>query len=301
MRVLVTGGTGFIGSNLVLELVSQGHEVLVTGNDTEQKLPGFSGKFLHHGLIGIDWGKIGKLDAVFHQAAITDTTVYDRDEMLRANLESPKELFRRAVEAGSQQIVYASSTAVYGNLPAPYKESGPTAPLNPYGESKKLLDDFAMEFAAKHPDVTVVGLRYCNVYGPRENHKGNMASMVYQLARQMKTGNPRIFKFGEQKRDFVYVKDVVRANVLSLKAKESIIIILNCATGHATSFNEIIAVLNDVMKLDRRTEYIENPYGDKYQSHIECDMALVESVIGFTPHYDIRSGIADYFASGFLV
>jgi ADP-L-glycero-D-manno-heptose 6-epimerase len=298
MRILVTGGTGFIGSNIALELERLGHDVMVTGSMYEQPLPGFKGKILYMGVLGIDWSQIGEIDAVLHQGAISNTRIYDREEMMRANLETSKEIFSYALAHGAHHIVYASSTAVYGDLPAPYIESGPVAPLNPYAESKAALDAFAMEFAREHPEVKVVGLRYCNVYGPGENHKGKSSTMIYQFAQQMQKGNPQLFAYGEQKRDYIYVKDVVRANLLGLEAKESCVV--NCGTGTPVSFNDIVALLNKSLGVSRAPEYIENPYGKEYQSHTQCDMSLAKEKLGFIPSFSIEDGISDYAESGFL-
>ena len=299
MKCLVTGGTGFIGSNLALHLIQAGWEVAITGHDAEQQLPGFSGKYLQPSLIGIDWNEIGALDVLFHQAAINDTRLMDRKEMLRANLESSEKLFSYAVEKGCKRIVYASSTAIYGRLPAPYKEEGPFDLNTPYAESKKMLDDFAMTFADQHPGVTIVGLRYCNVYGPRENHKGKRATMIYHLAQQMRNGNPKLFKYGEQKRDYIYIQDVVRANMLAAKARESCVV--NCGYGEAVMFNKLIDMLNEILGTNRIAEYFDNPYKDTYQDYTECDMTLAKEKLSFIPKIDIRSGIKDYFESGFLV
>ncbi len=298
MKILITGGTGFIGSNITLKLMELGHEVLITGNDAEQKLPNFKGKYLQPDLTGIDWDAIGNLDAVFHEAAINDTTSLDEREMMRANVDASLALFEYAAAHGCKKIVYASSTAVYGGTPAPYVEDKGLEPLNPYGRSKKILDEKAMAFAAAHPEITVVGLRYCNVYGPRESHKGARASMIHQLAKQMTKGNPRIFKHGEQKRDYIYVRDVVSANLLALDAKESCIV--NCGAGEATPFNDVIAILNQTMGLNRTPEYIDNPYADRYQNFTQCDMTRAKEKIGFVPKYSVREGIADYYRSGFL-
>ena len=286
-----------MGSNITQRLVELGHEVLVTGTEGEQRVPA------HMTLIDLkalekDASALGKLDAVFHEAANNDTTSLDRAEMMRANVDFSMLIFERAAEAGCKRIVFASSTAIYGNGPTPYKEDQELQPLNPYAESKKIMEEKAREFARAHPDIRVVGLRYCNVYGPGEAHKGKRASMIYQLAQQMKKGNPRIFKDGEQRRDYIYVKDVVAANLLALEAKENCIV--NCGSGRATSFNTLIELLNKTLGLDRTPEYIDNPYEGRYQSHTECDMSLAKEKFGFTPAFDISKGINDYFKSGTL-
>ncbi|MDP6294117.1 MAG: NAD-dependent epimerase/dehydratase family protein [Candidatus Woesearchaeota archaeon] len=297
MRVLVTGGTGFIGSNLVQELIKQGHEVLITGHDAEQTIPDFSGTILQPSLVGIDFERLGQIDVCFHQAAINDTTLMDRDEMFRANVTSSIQLFKKLIENGCKRIVYASSTAAYGDAAVPFKEDGEMRPMNPYGESKKRLEEEAMILAAQNPGVVFVGLRYCNIYGPGENHKGPRASMIYQLAQQMKENNPKLFKMGEQKREWVYVKDVVKANLLASKARRNSIV--NVATGTATTFNKIVEVLNNAMGTSRTIEYIDNPH-EAYQNHTECDMSHAKDMIGFEADYDVEAGIKDYFESGKL-
>lgn len=293
MRILVTGGTGFIGSNLVEHLLQERHELILTGHDAENRIPNFKGKILQPSFLGIDWEAIGPVDILFHQAAINDTTSWDEREMMRANVHSTQKLFETVVQSGCKRIVYASSTAIYGDAPAPYKESGPIHPLNPYAVSKLKQEEFATEFAKQHPGITVVGLRYCNVYGPHEAHKGKRASMIYQLAQQMKIGNPRLFKWGEQTRDYIYVNDVVRANLLASQAKESCIV--NCGSGQTTTFNELVTILNETLGTNRTIDYIDNPYAEAYQNHTQCDMALAREKIGFVPEYDIHAGIRDYF------
>jgi len=299
MKILVTGGTGFIGSNLALSLKDEGHDVEITGSMYEQQLPEFADKTHYLGIDGISWNKIGALDAVFHIGAISTPQITERDQMMQANLETSKRVFEEAKVRGAHHIVYASSTAVYGNMPVPYKESDGTSPLNVYAESKELLDEFAMDFALQNPSITVIGLRYCNVYGPRENHKGKSATMIYQFAQQMQNDNPKLFKTGEQKRDYMYVKDVVRANMLALEAKESCVV--NCGSGTATSFNELVQILNQTLNLNRVPLYIENPYTATYQSHTLCDMTLAKEKLGFVPEFDIQNGIKDYYDSGFLI
>ncbi|MBT0964223.1 NAD-dependent epimerase/dehydratase family protein [Denitromonas sp. IR12] len=288
-----------MGSNLTLALQSRGFEVTITGHESEQVMPEFKGKCLYPGILGIDWDEIGKVDVLFHQAAINGTRVKDEREIMRANLEASKALFDYAINNGCKRIVYASSAAVYGNNPAPHKESDPTDPQTPYAMSKKLLDDYAMALAAKHPDITIVGLRYCNIFGPGENHKGTRATMIYQFAQQMLKGNPRLFKHGEQKRDYIYVKDVVTANILASQANESCVV--NCGSGTTTSFNQIVEQLNAILGLHRTPEYMDNPFEGAYQSHTECDMSFAKAKIGFSPEYSFEQGLADYYQSGSLV
>lgn len=298
MRILVTGGTGFIGSNLVNALIPAGHDIIITGSDAEQRIPGFQGTYLQPGLTGIDWDRLGAIDILFHQAAINDTTATDETEMMRHNVHDPLILFKKVMQAGCRRIVYASSTAGYGDAPAPYKEDGQMNPLNPYGRSKKLLDEHAMALATEHPGTVIVGLRYCNVYGPGESHKGARASMIRQLALQMLHGDPRVFRDGEHKRDFIYVKDVVEANLLAAKATRSCVV--NCGFGKARTFNDIIAILNRTMGLSRTTHYLDNPHAGTYQHHTECDMAQAKARLGFTPRWTLEDGINDYHQTGLL-
>ncbi len=292
-KCLVTGGTGFIGYNLTKELQKIGHEVYITGGEKEnyEDVKEF---IVGYDLFELNWKKIGDIDILFHQAAIVDTTFKNREEMNRINVRASKYLFEQAIKNGCKHIVYASSTAVYGNEPAPYKE-GVTKlnPLNLYAESKKILDEFAIKFAQEHPEIVIVGLRYCNVYGNYDLHKGKMRCYLSQIADQMSIGNPKLFKDGEQKRDYIYVKDAVHANILASKAKESCIV--NCGSGKAASFNELVSILNKVLNLNRVPEYIENPYKNVYQSHTECDMALAKEKIGFVPKYSVEQGIRELY------
>jgi len=298
MRVLVTGGSGFIGSNLAFALQQKGDDVIITTVSNEQPVAGFSGKRIAVSFYDLDWSALGKVDCVFHEAAINDTTLMDEQIMMRINVDAARTLFEHAIANGCKRVVYASSTAAYGDTPCPFKEDGPLHPLNPYGKSKQVMDVMAMDLAKKYPDVIIVGLRYCNVYGPGESHKGKRASMIYQLAQQMKSGDPKVFKFGEHTRDFIYVADVVSANLLAAQAKKSCVV--NCGTGHPVSFNEIIAELNTVLGTNRKPIYIENPYASFYQATTRCDMTKAKALIGFVPQFDLKKGLQAYKASGCL-
>jgi ADP-L-glycero-D-manno-heptose 6-epimerase len=165
-------------------------------------------------------------------------------------------------------------------------------PENPYGFSKLMMDRIALNFMEENPHIKVVGLRYFNVYGPGESYKGKTASMVYQLYKQMKEGKrPRLFKWGEQKRDFVYVKDVIRANLLAMEKDVSGI--FNVATGVARSFNEIVSILNQLLGTHLEPDYFDCPY-DFYQNYTQADITKARELLGYEPQYSLEEGIKDY-------
>ncbi len=216
--------------------------------------------------------------------------------MMHNNVEGFRQLLDMAVRWGSR-VVWASSAAIYGRGPAPMKESQPAAPLNVYGYSKLAMEHLAASYASrlKHP---IVGLRYFNVYGAGEAHKGKFASMIHQLAKLMRSGKrPRIFADGEQKRDFVYIDDVVQVNLAAMNAKSSGV--YNVGSGAAASFNEVIRQLNRVLKTDLRPEYFENPYSF-FQTWTEADLTHARAGLNYAPRYDLSRGIDAYHASGQL-
>jgi ADP-L-glycero-D-manno-heptose 6-epimerase len=292
MKALVTGGTGFIGSNLVKKLIDLKWEVLITGTPFENPVPN-EVKILGHYFSDIHWNDVDKVDVLFHQGARNDTLDFNEQEMMLSNVQSPKLLFQHLLDLGCKNFVYASSTAVYGNSPAPYVENEtPVAPLNPYGKSKAIFDEFAMEFGEKN-DVNVVGLRYCNVYGPLEFHKDYRASMIYHLFKQMNAGKrPMLFRDGTQRRDWCYVDDVVRANLLSSQFDG--VELFNIGSGNSVSFNDLVLVLNSVMNSNLEIEYIENPYKKTYQSYTECCVEKARKLLGWEPQYNIQTGIEEY-------
>jgi len=207
------------------------------------------------------------------------------------NVESFRRLLRFA-QPNRTPVIYASSGATYGAVTGMSQESDAAAPANVYAFSKVILDNLARRVAADDPAWKIVGLRYFNVYGPREAHKGVPASMVLHLSRQMKAGkNPRIFKYGEQKRDFVYVKDIVQGTLRALEAKESGI--YNLGSGQARSFNELIEVLNKSLGKNFEPEYFDNPHAH-YQNHTEADLTAVRKSLGYEPQFTLETGVADY-------
>ena len=298
--ILVTGGAGFIGSNLTLTLQEKYPDARITVVDDFRSgdfknLQGFRGDFVAADVSRLNWEEQFRdraFDAIFHEASITDTTVHDQFLQTQDNVEG----FRRLLEfarPSQTRVVYASSAATYGiGAAGAMREDQPPAPANVYAFSKVQLDNLARQYAREHNAWRIVGLRYFNVYGPRETHKKAAASMIYQLYSQMKAGKrPRVFKHGEQRRDFVYVKDVVKMTIAALNAPK--IGVYNCGSGVAFSFNEVIAELNRSMGTKLEAEYFENPYSF-YQPHTEADLTAAKNDLKYLPDYPPARGIADY-------
>ncbi len=293
MKAIVTGGAGFIGSNLAMALEGRRAGVIVIDDfscGNFENLKTFRGELLAQDVNEIAWDKLGKIDVIFHQAALTDTTVSDQKRMMFNNLEGFRKILNFSVQ-NRVKLVYASSAGVYGNEPAPQREQGPLNPLNIYAFSKYAGDKLA-EQAMKETKSLIVGLRYFNVFGPREKHKGKYASMIYQLAEQMRQGKrPRIFHDGEQTRDHIYIKDVVEANFKAAEATRNGII--NIGTGKATSFNRVIEILNEVLGTQLAPDYFDNPYSF-YQNSTQAETAQAEKLLGFKAHYGAEEGIREY-------
>src|SRR6266516_3134564 len=298
-NLIITGGAGFIGSNLTLALQERFPDARLTVIDDFRSgdfknLAGYRGDFVAQNLATLDWREQfddESFDAIFHLASITDTTLHDQFLQVHDNVES----FRRILNFASStrtRMIYASSASTYGPATEASVESNGAAPANIYAFSKVIMDNIAIRAAAELPDWIIIGLRYFNVYGPREAHKGVPASMVYHLAQQMKAEQrPRIFKHGEQKRDFVYVKDIVEGSILALEAKESGIYNLGC--GQARSFNELVDILNKCLGTKLPPDYIDNPYAH-YQNLTEADLEKVRNALGYQPQFPLEDGIRDY-------
>jgi len=279
MKCLVTGGAGFIGSNLALELERQGHEVTVVDNmltGNKNNLKGFNGKVMERD-VSENFNLNGDFKAIFHEAAITDPRYPNDREMYNKNVQGFKNIIEIA-KKNNAKLIYASTASLYGNGPTPMKEDQKKEILSSYGKSKLDVDNIA---ASLFDEMHIVGLRYFNVFGPKEKYKERAASMIYHLGKQIKAGKrPRIFKFGEQKRDHIYVKDAVDATIKALNGKQSCIV--NVGTGIATTFNDLIKILNGVLGKNLEPEYFDMPYNQKtYQSNTQADTKKAKQYLGF--------------------
>lgn len=307
---IVTGGVGFIGSNIVKGLNDMGvTDILVVDNMqnsvkfhniSDLQLADYMGKddFVE----AIKNNEIdGKIEAIFHQGACSDTMEYDGRYMMSNNYEYSKRLFHFAVRHNIP-FVYASSASVYGANTTFKEEPAFESPLNIYGFSKLLFDRYVQRFM---PTITstVVGLRYFNVYGPREQHKGRMASMVHQIYNQLlETGKVSLFQGsggygdGEQRRDFISVHDVVSVNLHFAQGPVSKGI-FNVGTGECRSFNDIAQAFIERMRKGN-IEYRPIPASliDKYQSFTKADITRLRQAGYDKEMTSLEGGIAAFLA-----
>ncbi len=292
MKIVVTGGAGFIGSNVALELEKLKNDVIIADSlfsGTLDNLKEFKGEFLKLDTSNKKITTIKDIDAIFHQSAITDPRFGDDDETLKKNIDGFENVLKLAKNTGAK-LIYASTANLYGNGPLPMKEDQKKEIISAYGKSKLIMDEISKKYFEK---MHIVGLRYFNVFGPREMHKGRPASMIFHLWKKMVCGEkPRLFKYGEQKRDHIYVKDVVYANLLALDAPSGI---YNVGTGRATSFNEIVHYLNEILNTNYEIEYFDSPYDPKtYQMNTQADTERASKSLKFKSKFGVKEGIKDY-------
>jgi len=301
-QVLITGGAGFIGSNLAATLSTLHNKEVVVVDDFS------SGDWRN--LIHVDCEvraadaddaevlreiADGRYVAVYHEAAITDTTVMDQRLMVEVNTNAFVKILE-ASQKSATRVIYASSAGTYGNSPAPNAIGSGEEPENIYGFSKLQMDRIAARWYAKHP-APIIGLRYFNVYGCGEHHKnerdGNKtASMMLQMYQKAKAGEQlRLFKYGEQMRDFVYIQDVVGANMAALTAKTSGV--CNVGSGKARTYNDIVQCLGEGLGQRFDVDYFDNPFSF-FQMHTEADLTETEQILHWTPQWTLEQGMKAY-------
>lgn len=295
MKCLVTGGAGFVGSNLVNKLQTLGHHVTVVDNFSSGDWSNL--RALKGTVLEMDLSRPGALngliterfDVLYHQAAITDPRFPDDQETVRQNVRGFQNVLTFAMRQRAS-LVYASTASLYGNGPAPQREDQPKQILSAYAKSKLIMDEMASRYGN---DLRIVGLRYFNVFGPGEQAKGRPASMVFHLIHQMMKGRPpKLFKWGEQRRDHVPVEACVRANLLALDAPSGV---YNVGTGRSTSFNELVDMINAALGKQLEPEYIDMAYDPTtYQMETEADLHRATSLLGFVPNVNLTDAIADY-------
>jgi ADP-L-glycero-D-manno-heptose 6-epimerase len=305
---IVTGGAGFIGSNIARDLIGRGHDDVVIvdeltdGHKFENIADLNIADYMDKDELVQRLGSrefVTDIKAVLHQGACSETTEWDGRYMMQNNYSYSKALLHQCLHSGIPYI-YASSAAVYGASDIFAEDPEHEKPLNVYGYSKLQFDRYVRRFAAQ-PDSQVVGLRYFNVYGPREQHKGSMASVAYHFNNQLREhGEARLFEGsggyedGEQLRDFVYVDDVSAVNMWFLD-NPGTSGIFNCGTGKAQSFNDVAnAVIEHRGK--GRIKYVSFPEHLKgaYQSYTQANLSALRASGCDVEFRSVEAGVKCY-------
>ena len=322
--IVVTGAAGFIGSCLVSKLNEEGFYDIVIVDDftNESKNKNFEGKKFSKKIHRDDFAKWLKenhrfIQFVFHIGARTDTTEFDKKIFDKLNLNYSKEVWNTCVEFGLP-LVYASSAATYGLGELGYDDDHHIVeklkPSNPYGESKNEFDKWALKQACLpalqrgepkggNAPYFWAGLKFFNVYGPNEYHKGRMASVIFHAYNQVKekgsvklfrSHNPK-FKDGEQLRDFVYVKDVVEVCLFFLNHRKDSGI-YNLGSGKARTFLDLVNDTFKALNEDSQIEFIDTPADirNKYQYFTEANMKKLKAIGYDKPFSSLEEGINDY-------
>ena len=310
--IIVTGGAGFVGSNLVLALNARGRKDIVVVDDlkdgtkfrnlVDAEIADYRDKDAFLAQITSNHAALGPVEAVFHNGACSDTTEWDGRYMMSVNYEYSKALLDYC-QARNIPFLYASSAAVYGGGTVFKEERGHESPLNVYGYSKFLFDQYLRRQMEKGLKGQVAGFRYFNVYGPREQHKGKMASTAFHFNNQiLESGKCKLFEGsggygdGEQRRDFIHVDDVCAVN-LWFWEHPKVSGIFNLGTGRSQTFNDVArAVIQHHGK--GKIEYI--PFPDvlkgRYQSFTEADMSAVRAAGCDHTFMTVEQGVAKYMA-----
>jgi ADP-L-glycero-D-manno-heptose 6-epimerase len=310
--IIVTGAAGFIGSCLISELNHKGLEDIIISDDfsDEEKNKNLSGKkFLQKmhrdNLAAFIETNSDKINFVFHIGARTDTTLFDVETFNKLNLNYTKQLWKLCSKFNIP-LIYASSAATYGLGEFGYNDEDESIisklkPLNPYGDSKNDFDKWALQQNSKPPYW--VGLKFFNVYGPNEYHKGRMASVIFHAFNQIKqNGKVKLFrshnlkyKDGGQLRDFIYVKDLCSV-ILFLYENKVPNGIYNLGTGTARTFLDLAKSTFKAMGTEEKIEFIDTPLDirDKYQYFTEAKMNKLQKA-GYTkPFTTLEEGVNDY-------
>ena len=293
MKILVTGGAGFIGSNIVERLVADGHEVTVLDNlhtGNEANLSAVKDKIKIQKTNSKNISELGeKFDVILHQGIYSSSPMYKDNKHLTATvLDEMISILEYAKENGSK-VVFASSSSLYNQNQPPHREDMDIKITDFYTEGRYAMERIS-ELYNKLYGVKVVGLRYFSVYGPHEKYKGKYANLMTQFLWAIKNGEKiTIFGDGKQTRDFIYVDDVVEANILAMNSDIDFGI-FNVGTGNSIEINNMVKMLGEKLGKEPELEYIENKIKN-YVAHTQADTALAEQKLGFKAKIALERGI----------
>lgn len=299
MSILVTGGAGFIGSNLVEDLLASGEEVTVLDNmhtGSMENLQGLKGSLR---TVLASCTGAASLDispkAIYHLGIPSSSPMYKREPLLVGEaINGTIAIFELAKRSGAK-VVFASSSSLYNGLKPPHREDMGILVTDYYTEARLAIERIA-ELYYHLFDVPSVGLRFFSVYGPKEKAKKQYANMISQFMWDMMAETaPVIYGDGSQTRDFIYVKDIVAALEAAMRSDYQGI--LNAGTGTAYSFNQVIDILNDRLGSEIRPKYMDNPIKN-YVKDTLADTSKTENVLGFKAKYSLKEGInslVDYY------
>ncbi|MEM2341575.1 MAG: NAD-dependent epimerase/dehydratase family protein [Candidatus Bathyarchaeia archaeon] len=298
MKVIVTGGCGFIGSNLVEHLVNDGYDVTVFDNLTTGNLKNIEGlnvRFFREPYYNIST-LIPDADIIFHLGMPSSSPMYKRDpELVGRTINDAIAIFEYAKKGGCK-IIYASTSSLYNGNKPPYREDMPIYVTDYYTECRYAIERLAKLYNLLH-GVKSVGLRLFSVYGPKEQYKSEYANVISQFLWLMKRDQPPIiFGDGTQTRDFIHVKDVVEAFMLSME-KDFECEIFNVGTGVSHSFNDVVNLINELLGKDIKPIYRDNPIKN-YVYHTLADTTKAEKILGFKAKISLKEGIKSLIDSG---
>ena len=295
-KCLVTGGGGFIGSHLARHLADEGWRVAAIDNRSNS----WEGNIDEVGVevVVADIGNQSALEQamdgvqwVFHEAAMVSVpgSIEDPVDCYSINVQGTLNVLKAAAYAGAERVILASSSAVYGESPIPVSESSPPQPLSPYAASKWAMEQAALMYHRLY-GLPVVCLRYFNVYGPRQRPDSMYAAVIPAFIGAMADGKPpTIFGDGEQKRDFIYIDDVVRANLLAAESDEAIGKVLNISGGGTVTINELARILQEIIPEAPALVHKPPREGDIYFSEAVIKQAW--RTLGYRPEVALAKGL----------
>lgn len=293
-EVLVTGGAGFIGSNIVERAVEMGLAVTVLDNlstgDTEN-LSEVEDKieFIHGACSEIPDLDLGSPDTIFHIGIPSSSPMYREEPRLMGRAINEFVEVMELADKVEANVVFAASSSVYGRCEPPHRENMKIEAFDYYTEARLAMERIAKVYNQLH-GVKTVGLRFFSVYGPHESAKGRYANIVSQFIWKMKDGErPKIYGDGEQTRDFTHVSDVVDACMAAAKSELEYEII-NVGTGRETSFNQVIKIINEKLGKSIEPEYIQNPI-ENYVYRTLADISKARNLLDYEPSIDLEEGV----------